>query len=86
MLYVSSFGTNSITIFDALTLAQVGEILTVSAGPSGLAVAYRANGPYVIASYFADDAVVVIDATSPDPAQHHAIARIGQPRVVKDPT
>lgn len=86
LLYVSSFGANNITILDAVTLVQVGEVLTVSAGPTGLAVAYRSDGPYVIATYFADDAVVVIDATSPDPSQHHAIARIGQPRVVKDPT
>jgi DNA-binding beta-propeller fold protein YncE len=86
LLYVSGFGSNNISIYDAETMEQVGEILTVSSGPTGLAVAYRADGPYVIATYFNDDAVIVIDATSPDPGQHHAIARIGQPRVVKDPT
>ncbi len=79
-IYVACFDDDTISIFDAVTLSQVGEILWASQGPIGLAVAYQDDATYVIATYFSDDAIIEIDATSADPTQHYTRAHIGSPR------
>lgn len=52
----------------------------IAQAPYGMAVVYTPEGPHVIVSFFASDAVVVIDATSANVKEHRDIARIGSPR------
>lgn len=85
LLYVAAFGDDSIAIFDATTYALVGRAQAgvLEDGPYGLAVASTPERTWVLATFFNNDAVVVFDATDPDPRKHGTIMRIGSPRASK---
>jgi DNA-binding beta-propeller fold protein YncE len=84
LLFVSCFGDGSILVFDAKTLVQLNRIKPFERGPYALAVAYLPDQPVVLATFFNDDAVWMIDASTPTPSEP-LLARIGSPREEKSP-
>lgn len=73
--------SRSVAFFDALTAAQVGNVLGVGSGPSGIAVGRRGEGVRLYVPSFERSTLAVIDLPDlfrPDLAR--VVARLGQPR------
>ncbi len=80
LIYVSCYGDGSILMFDAGTLTLAGKLLALRQGPFALTTAYRSGRPFVLATYFTDDQLVMIDAGDADPSRHRLIGTVGSLR------